>query len=235
VPAASSRSRLSRATRATKPQEFLRDLQELVADVYALDVPYDVRDFVTTDAELARSLDAGGRRADEKLLIAEEAGEAEVCLYLDEHLVERLSENNPAMRLSGENLADFWTAFEGVSHFVYYAWNASRERPVTLLEMELQAEVDKFIATNRLVQQQGGRPPRDLHRWLFGLTKLDASLSAAERERYQRANLYAGKYCSRLAPRLAAGAEGDELKRELRRFYRLSQPAKIEHIEAYAR
>lgn len=223
------------STRATSRQTFLGDLQSLVAEVYALELSYDVCDFVTTDAELAHALDAGGRRVDEKLLIAEDAGEAEVCLYLDEGLVERLSENNPATRLSSENLADFWTAFEGVSHFVYYAWNASRERPVTLLEMELQAEVDKFIATNRLVQQQGGRPPRGLHRWLFDLTTLDAAMNAAERERYQRANLYAGKYCRHLAPQLAARAEGDEIMRELRHFYRLSQPAKIEHIEAYAR
>src|SRR5690554_6253862 len=127
---------------------FLGDLQKLLTGVYALDIAYDVRDFLITDAGLAHALDVGGRSTNEKLLIAEGRGGAEVSLYLERELVERLTQNNPAARLSSENLEDFWTAFEGVSHFTYYAWNAAREKSVTLLEMELQAEVDKFIATS---------------------------------------------------------------------------------------
>jgi hypothetical protein len=193
---------------------------------------YDVRDFLITDASLAHALDASGRRVPEKLLIAEDAGEAEVGLYLDEQLVDRLNQRNPADRLDGDNLEDFWTAFEGISHFIYYVWNASREKPVTLLEMELQAEVDKFIATSLLFQQQGEPQQSGLHRWLFDLPQLDRGLSPTERERYRRANGYASRYCRRLAPALARGLTGEEPKRELRRFYRLSQHAKIEHIEA---
>jgi hypothetical protein len=210
---------------------FLGDLQKLLTDIYAVELPYDVRDFLTTDAAFARALDAGGRDSEEKLLIAEQAGEAEVCLYLEERLVCRLTDRNPTDRLSSENLGDFWTAFEGVSHFTYYVWNATRERPVTLLEMELQAEVDKFIATSELVRRQGGPPPHDLHRWLFDVPALDRGLSGLERERYRRANRYAGRYCLQLWPALARGA-GVELEQELRRFYRLSQNDKIKHIEA---
>jgi hypothetical protein len=210
---------------------FLGNLQSLLTGVYALDVAYDVRDFVTTDAKLAYALDAGGRAAQEKLLIAEDAGEAEVCLYLDAELVARLEQNNPTTRLNQHNLEDFWTACEGVSHFMYYAWNAAREKSVTLLEMELQAEVDKFIATGLLLQRQGEQLPRGLHHWLFGLSKLDARLRGEERERYAQANRYAGRYCMRIAPALAQTAAHEELTRELRHFYRLPQPAKIEHIE----
>lgn len=211
---------------------FLGDLQQLITRVYALDLAYDVRDFLITDAALAHALDARGRTIDEKLLIAEDGGEAEVSLYLERRLVERLTLNNPAARLSSENLEDFWTAFEGVSHFTYYAWNAAREKSVTLLEMELQAEVDKFIATTLLLRLQGEPPARGLHQWLFELPKLDAQLRDAERERYRSANRYAGRYCARLAPALERGIEDDELRRELRQFYRLPQGAKIAHIEA---
>ena len=211
---------------------FLTDLQALLTKIYALEMTYDVRDFLITDASLAHALDASGRRVPEKLLIAEDAGEAEVGLYLEEQLVDRLNQRNPADRLDGDNLEDFWTAFEGISHFIYYVWNASREKPVTLLEMELQAEVDKFIATSLLFQQQGEPQPSGLHRWLFDLPQLDRGLSPTERERYRRANGYASRYCRRLAPALARGLTGEEPKRELRRFYRLSQHAKIEHIEA---
>jgi hypothetical protein len=211
---------------------FLGELQSLLNGVYALDLSYDIYDFLITDAGLAHALDAGGRHADEKLLIAEDSGEAEVCLYLEAELVDRLTRNNPATCLNDANLEDFWTAFEGVSHFTYYAWNAMLEKPVSLLEMELQAEVDKFIVTSLLLRQQGERSPQGLHHWLFELPKLDSRLDDEEHERYRRANRYAGRYCRKLAPELARGFGDGDLRRELRRFYRFSQPAKIRHIES---
>ena len=209
----------------------LGGLQALLSEFYALDLEYEVDDFVTTDEELARALDGGGRELDEKLLIAENDGEAEVSLYLEERLLERLERSDPLTRLDSDNLEDFWTAFEGVSHFTYYAWNAQLEKPVTLLEMELQAEVDKYVATTLLLLRQGQRHPRGLHHWLFELPRLDERLDGEELDRYRRANRYAGKYCRKLAPAIARDAADEALKSELRRFYRFSQASKIEHIE----
>jgi hypothetical protein len=209
----------------------LRGLQDLLSELYALDLDYEVDDFVTTDEELARALDGGGRELDEKLLIAENDGEAEVSLYLGHRLLERLERSDPLTRLDSDNLEDFWTAFEGVSHFTYYAWNAQLEKPVTLLEMELQAEVDKYVATTLLLARQGQRHPRGLHHWLFELPRFDERLDGEELDRYRRANRYAGKYCRKLAPAITRDAADETLKSELRRFYRFSQASKIDHIE----
>jgi hypothetical protein len=213
----------------------LRGFQALLSDLYALDLAYDVDDFLTTDADLARALDAGGRELDEKLLIAETDGEADVSLYLDPGVLERLARSDPLERLDADNIEDFWTAFEGVSHFTYYAWNAQLEKSVTLLEMELQAEVDKYVATMLLLARQGQRPPRALHHWLFEMTRLDERLDGDELDRYRRANRWAGKYCRRLAPAIARGAADEATRTELRRFYRFSQTSKIEHIDAARR
>ncbi len=210
----------------------LGQLQSLLSDIYALEMSYDVYDFLITDARLADELDAGGRRVDEKLLIAEEADAASVSLYLGQGLMDRLRDNNPANRLSADNLEDFWTALEGVSHFIYYAWNATAEKSVTLLEMELQAEVDKFIGTTLLLRQQGENPPPNLHHRLFESARFDVRLSGDELTRYQDANHYAAKYCLKLAPQLSRWTAGSELKKELCQFYRLTQPGKIRHIEA---
>ena len=209
----------------------LGNLQALISDFYALDLPYQVGDFLTTDADLASALDNGGRQVDEKLLIAEADGEAEVCLYLEQRLLERLESNDPLRRLDANNLEDFWTAFEGVSHFIYYAWNAQREKTVTLLEMELQAEVDKFVATTLLLLRQGNSDAR-LHHWLFELPRLDRRLDGNELDRYRDANRYAAKYCRRLAAATERNPEHEPVQAELRRFYRLSQASKIEHIDA---
>src|SRR5262249_24437186 len=211
----------------------LSGFQFLLSELYSLDLAYEVDDFVTTDSELARALDAGGRELDEKLLIAENDGEADVSLYLDHGVLERLAHSHPLERLDSENLEDFWTVLDGVSHFTYYAWNAQREKSVTMLEMELQAEVDKYVATTLLLLRQGQRPPRRLHHWLFDLPRLDERLEGDELDRYRRANRGAGKYCRRLAPAIASASPDEATRTELRRFYRLSQASKIEHIDAH--
>jgi hypothetical protein len=210
----------------------LGGFQSLLSDLYALDLAYEVDDFVTTDSDLARALDAGGRELEEKLLIAETEGEADVSLYLDSGVLERLARRDPLKRLDADNLEDFWTAFEGVSHFIYYAWNAQREKSVTMLEMELQAEVDKYVATTLLLLRQGQPPQHGLHHWLFEMSRLDERLHGDELDRYRRANRWAGKYCRKLAPAIASRAPDEATRTELRRFYRLSQASKIEHIDA---
>jgi hypothetical protein len=210
---------------------LLRKLETMLHELYALEIGYAVSDFLITDAAIAGSFDAGGRTVDEKLLIAEANGEADVALYLEQGLLDRLAERDPLTRLDGDNLGDFWAALEGVSHFTYYAWNAARDKSVSLFELELQAEVDKFVTTQRLLREQNGREPAGLHGWLFDSPTLAAELDDEERERYQRANRYAARYCRRLSPALAA-ADAAAVQRELRHFYRLSQASKVAHIDA---
>jgi hypothetical protein len=154
-----------------------------------------------------------------------------VCLYLDAELVGRLAHDDPNERLHSANLEDFLTALEGVSHFVYYAWNAALDKSDTLHEMELQAEVDKFVATTLLLQRQGERPPQALHRLLFDLPRLDPRLAEQEVDRYRQANRYAARYCAQLGAGLAQASAAAHVQSELRRFYRLPQAAKIEHID----
>lgn len=210
---------------------LVRKLEAMLHELYALDVGYAVSDFLITDPTIAGSLDAGGRDVDEKLLIAEADGQADVALYLEQQLLDRLAERDPLTRLDGANLADFWAALEGVSHFTYYAWNAARDKSVSLFELELQGEVDKFVTTGMLLREQTGREPSGLHGWLFDSPTLAAELAEHERERYRRANRYAAKYCARLLPTLAADDEA-AAQRELRHFYRLSQASKLAHIDA---
>ncbi|HEX7236414.1 MAG TPA: hypothetical protein VF405_05600 [Gammaproteobacteria bacterium] len=210
---------------------LLHKLEAMLHELYALDVGYAVSDFLITDRHLARCLDSGGRNVDEKLLIAEADGEADVALYLEREMLERLDRHDPLRKLDGDNLADFWAALEGVSHFTYYAWNAARDKTVSLFELELQAEVDKFVTTGMLLREQTGREPSGLHAWLFDSPTLDAELDEDERERYRRANRYAAKYCRRLEPTLARDDDA-AAQRELRHFYRLSQTSKLAHIDA---
>src|SRR5690606_41004065 len=66
---------------------------------FSRDWSSDVCSSDLTDPELASRLDGGGRAVEEKLLIAEREGQAEVALYVEAGVVERLSERDPLRRL----------------------------------------------------------------------------------------------------------------------------------------
>ena len=68
------------------------------------------------------------------------------CILILKYL-SRLEAADPHRALTENNLADYCTALEGVSHFVYSTWGLERDMPVSLLELETQAEVDKYAIT----------------------------------------------------------------------------------------
>lgn len=208
------------------------ELQTCLTELYGLDLEYHINDFLITDRHLAGLLGASGEQVDEELLILEESEEASVSLFLEQGLMDRLARDSPLTSLNERNLADFLIALEGVSHFTYFAFKASLDQCVTRLELELQAEVDKFIAAATLLHSQGERVPAGLHHWLFTLPRLREGLDAAAVERYEHANHYAARYCNQLWPHIRSRTGSREVRDELRRFYRFPRELKIGHIEA---
>jgi len=219
---------------------LLSRLQELLGGIYDVRIAHDVYDFLVTDrARLPAAARDGG--ADEEVLVAEsvDGSEMALSLYLDPALLQRLAQADPLTRLHAGNVADCLTALEGVSHFLYLAWNAAHDKPVSLLELELQAEVDKYVASHLLLRHQcPGHFPLELRRVLFERARLDPCLSATRAHLYREASLYAERFCRRLENRLArtragsaAGVADREVFAELRRFYRLTHARKRAHIE----
>ena len=155
----------------------LQQLQDLLAGIYDLPVQYKVYDFLFTERErLPQTVRESS--TDEQLLVLDEGGAAAVGLFLDAQLLERLAAANPLEALHGGNLADYWTALEGVSHFIYLAWNAGHDRGVSLLELELQAEIDKYVSSWLLLREQDpARYPAGLHRLLFERSRIDVRLA----------------------------------------------------------
>ena len=214
----------------------LQQMQDLLANIYDLPTEYRVYDFLFTERErlphAVRESDT-----DEQVLVLEQGDSASVGLFLDPRLLQRLAAANPVETLHGGNLADYWTALEGVSHFLYLAWNAGYNRGVTLLELELQAEIDKYVASWWLLREQDpGRYPAELHHLLFERAHVDMRLAGERAELYRAANQYAARFCRRLERLLsvqAARVRGETLA-ELRRFYRLSRERKMTHIRRYS-
>ena len=215
---------------------MLRALQNLLARIYDVPQAHDVSEFLLTDrSRLPEALQAGA--SDELVVVSEEEGTLWVSLYLEPGVLRRLASANPFEGLHAGNLADYWTVLEGVSHFVCLAWHAAHERPVTLLELELQAEIDKYVSSLWLLRgQHPGRFPAELHPLLFEHCRVDAALAGDRVELYGRANSFAARFCRRLARTLrsAGPAARAAVVAELRRFYRLCNGRKFQHIESVA-
>ena len=216
----------------------LRGLQALLGRLYDVDLPYDVYDFLVTDRGAIDAATNEKRSLDEELLLAEttDGASAGVALYLDPDVLSRLEAADPHRALTESNLADYCTALEGVSHFVYSTYGLERDMPVSLLELETQAEVDKYAVTVFLLaEQQGGESyPAQVHARLFDRVSFDVRLEPDQYERYRTAHTLAARYCRRLERRFVnrGTPKIEAMVRELRSFYRLRHAAKLRHALA---
>ncbi len=180
---------------------------------------------------------AAGRapRAPEELLVLEEEDGVSVGLYLDDQVVAaaaRTDPHDPRPRLTARAaLGKVACAAEGVSHFVYLATRAAEGRPVSLLELEVQAEVDKFALLLLHLWRRGlRRMSGALRRRLFERVRYHAWLAADELHRYREANRLGGGYARWLEGRYVEDADIDGLLRELRRTYRRAGRDKIAYL-----
>ena len=200
--------------------------------MYRVETALDVTDFLVGDDQRA-ALNIE-RAPKEQLLIQQEAGELSLGLFVDERTLQNLADRDPRRRLDDRNLQDFLYAVEGVSHFVYLVHRARVERPVSAVELELQAEVDKYLVALLVWWSQCGEPPEKLRRRLFAQVSFHGDLSSEERERYELANSAAGEYAASLEQRFVRVRAIEDLLAEVRKFYRKGLAEKLEHISALA-
>lgn len=126
-------------------------------------------------------------------------------------------------RQPGEAPCDLWLQLaEGVSHFVYVAERARTGLPATQLELELQAEVDKFVLWIGSDAAPSGNP-RDVREQLFERVRFLHPAGTEAGQRYRLANDLAAQFVTRLHELPSREAR----VRRLRRFYRAGQTDKI--------
>ncbi len=104
-----------------------------------------------------------------------------------------------------------WSSYppaEGVSHFLYVATRARAGRPVPLLELEVQAEIDKFALLLLHLWRRGlRRMSGALRGRLFERVGYRAHLGAEARHRYREANRLGGGYARWLEGRYVEDAD----------------------------
>lgn len=212
---------------------MLAALQQQLSDIYRLGRAYDVRDYMITDPTLAKALgqDAMLGNSEETLLLSQDEEGLALSLFLDGDMLGRLESGNPLEKLRTELLDDLWKVLEGISHFNCVVWKATQDRSVSLLELELQGEIDKYVGTMLLaLKQADSHLLNSLHGWLFDEVRFHDELDDEQLDRYRSANDYAARFCHGLQQQLI---DDDQLVlSQLRHFYRLQLTDKISHIHS---
>jgi hypothetical protein len=203
----------------------LARVQRGLEALYRVETRLDVEAFVIDEREREREATGVARAPREQLLVRQSEDELSMALFVDARAIENLERHDPVDGLHAANFGDFCLVVEGVSHFIYLALCAAVERRVSALELELQAEVDKYACC--VLLQPGAA---DLRQRLFRDVSFADDLEPLERERYRTANDEADRYAGSLQRRFVEPERLNAMLEDLRRFYRLGLADKLGHI-----
>jgi len=211
---------------------MLARVQSTLAEIYDVETTARVEDFVCDAQAVRRAVGDAELARGEVLLIAEDRDDVSVGLYVSPIALAALRERT-----------DVWTdersfeaaclVTEGVSHFVYFMFRAEQGHGLSALELEVQAEVDKYAVG--VLATPSARRRRSLHgrsealRYrLFGRTQFIDGAHTPLGERYRVAHRVASRYTRSLERRYVRRDDLRGLRRELRRFYRQGMTGKLE-------
>ena len=114
-----------------------------------------------------------------------------IGVYLERELIDRLVVNIPLKHLNEENLDAFCVVAEEISHFHYIIQRSLKNIPLTKLELEWQAEIDKMLLCWRILLCQDQSP--SMHGLLDRLYT-SCNYIASQSDLYMEATYYAQKF-----------------------------------------
>ena len=212
---------------------LLRTVQGLLTRTYALSAPLDdIERYVIGDAGLATLYDGPRARAVEsaagdgaRLLLREDAGTLRACVYFPDALIEHLERQPPQRGVHADNVDAFAVFVEEIDHLLVAAERADAGRGVSLLELELHANVSKYLVLGRFLAGSARRLGPDRRAWLrhhLFERPVYSDPDAEVRGRYATATRHAVRFLATLE-----GMRPERRLERLRRFNRLDLGGKL--------
>jgi len=217
---------------------LLKKIQQQFEAIYQLPQDLSIEDFLITKETLEKLKEQqdnfpGTQNPKGVMLLFPEGDELQLAIYLHDHILHNLHTHNPSLGLNEKNIHAFCIMAEEVSHFLYTIWRVRHSIQMTRLELELQAEVDKFIlCTFYCLNQETQVNYRLLKEFLFESFSLEKDLPLESQSRYSTASRLALHYCHFLENHFIRKTLFPQMMEEIRRFYRLGQTDKISHINS---
>ncbi|MSP26563.1 MAG: hypothetical protein EXR75_15730 [Myxococcales bacterium] len=193
-------------TRSSLP----RRIQARLVQYYGLEDVPDVGPFLAMRDEAER----------ERVLVRETDEGIELRVELPRDTIE------PDGPLSFDRLCQ---VVEGVSHFVLIAERARCGLPITLLELELQAEVDKFVLLGVARSTRcSARALAELRCRLFTTARYVDERDSEAGQRYRLASRLAWQFACAIERDYLRATAPHRLREALRQFFRAGQTTKLE-------
>ena len=208
------------------PMTLVDELERCIARRYDLELERPLRDFVLQDPDVLVALSGASDDTEELVLLRDGGDVLDFTLYLSRDVCRRADRALSRRELGDGDLDAVCTLVEGVSHGVCVLWHARHGRELRALDLELQAEIDKYLVLSRDLALGGA-----LHRTLFERVSYTEPPCTELGRRYRRASGGASRYCRWLERRFPSRRGNRAMVAELARFYRLSGHAKHRRIE----
>lgn len=192
-----------------RERALARSVQTALERLYRIDENPPVDSFVMVAGEDER----------EALFLRQTGGDLEICVRL------------PALPETDDGSLDrMCQIIEGVSHFVMVTERARAERETTHLELEMQAEVDKYVVLATALARRGtfDRSTSDrLRAQLYEGASFVHERETETGDRYRLASRAAARFVRRIERRYAVSQNIDDMRSPLRRFFAASQEEKL--------
>lgn len=212
--------------------DLVKKIQSHIETIYNINIGESASDYLVGYNEVVKLLQVNQNTSlPSELFLVNPNPEnevLEVALFFDDRLQQNLANHSPFEGLHEKNISDFCTLIEGISHFVYYLFKMGMQHNVSELELELQAEIDKYVLLCFFVQAKGYKKTQIMD-LLFENYFLNDSLTPDQKQRYQSATELAKRYCYKLS-RDFSHNDLQPLVDEIRLFYPLSHNEKINLI-----
>jgi hypothetical protein len=214
----------------------LNQLQHLLEELNAVRAPLRVTEVLLPPAQARALRGTAVRSAGEQVFaLQDDAAEAlHLGVYIDPRWQCQLAFSDPRRALTDDNLPALHGAVEGISHFVALSHAAGIDRQVSALELELQAEIDKFVLSARLADAAAPHSldPAALFERQFARARFASDLGAEEAQRYRLAHRGAARLLQHWLRRYDGRCAHPAMVAELRRFFRLSRADKLRLADA---
>ncbi len=164
-----------------------------------------------------------------RTLVRETGRGVRACIYYPDEMIHCLESHPPQRGLGEENVDAFAALVEEADHLLCLAERAREDRPVTLFELELHANVSKHLVLARFLS--GSRRLLDARRrtwlrWHLFYKGTPSDQDAEVRARYRDATRWALRLLD-----VASGLPAARRVDTLRRFHAATAAGKLELIQ----
>ncbi|MEZ4845722.1 MAG: hypothetical protein R2877_01755 [Bdellovibrionota bacterium] len=190
-------------------------LQKKIEKIYRLSSCPEAQQYVLSPKQFKKM----SRSPDKPQVIYRDEGEdVSLGIYLGSDLFKQVKRKNKVF-----SFQDFCVMTEEISHFVYLVWSKANGKIINLLDLELQAEVDKFMLASDFFGSG-----KDIFGKLFKHFHMRKNLGQDEQERYFTANRLGKKFAQAM---IHTKMSSIDKMNWLRMFYRQNISNRILMIE----